>query len=41
MVVVIMMMIMTKCEGELRKAANELNKILKIYDMKISTVCPE
>ena len=34
-------MIMTKCEGELRKAGNKLNKIQKIYDKKISTICPE
>jgi len=31
----------TKCEGELRNAVNEFNKILKIHDMKISTISPK
>ena len=36
-----MMMMMTQCGGEVGKAAIELNKALKIYDMKISTISQE
>jgi len=32
------MMMMIKCEGKLRKTAADVNKILKIYDMKISII---
>jgi hypothetical protein len=34
----LLLLMITKFEGELRKAATGINKILKIYDMKISTV---
>jgi hypothetical protein len=36
-----MMMMMIVCDCEVRKAATELNKILKTCDMKISTISPE
>jgi hypothetical protein len=35
------MVMMTQCVGEVRKAAIELDKALKIYDKKISTISQE
>jgi hypothetical protein len=41
MMMTMTMMTVTQYDGEIRKAANELNEILKIYDMKISTISME